>query len=64
VVTRLDLALLEVTGGPRFNFPNGGLFGDKLASFKPYLIADEVGLGWNQYFGGGSRDGISGDRVE
>jgi hypothetical protein len=52
-VTRLDLGLLEVTGGPRFNFPNGGLFGDKLASFKPYLIGDEVGLGWNQYFAAG-----------
>jgi hypothetical protein len=50
-VTRLDLALLEVTGGPRLNFPNGGLLGDKLASFKPYAILDEVGLGWDQYFG-------------
>ena len=49
-VTRLDLSLLEVTGGPRFNFPNGGLVGDKPASVKPYVIGDEVGLGWNQYF--------------
>ena len=31
-----------MTGGPRFNFSNGGLLGDKLASFKPYLIGDEV----------------------
>jgi tetratricopeptide (TPR) repeat protein len=56
LVTRLDLSLLEVTGGPRLNFPNGGLVGDKLASFKPYVILDEVGLGWDQYFnayGGG-----------
>jgi hypothetical protein len=49
-VTRLDLALLEVTGGPRFNFPNGGLIGGEPASVKPYLIVDEVGLGWDQYF--------------
>ena len=49
-VTRLDLALLEVTVGPRFNFPNGGLVGDKHASFRPYGIFDEVGLGWDQYF--------------
>src|SRR5208283_3370548 len=49
-VTRLDLSLLEVTGGPRFNFPNGGLIGGWPASVKPYVIGDEVGLGWNQYF--------------
>lgn len=56
LVTRLDLGLIEVTGGPRFNFPNRGLIGNKLASFRPYVILDEVGLGWNQYFnayGGG-----------
>ena len=53
LVNRLDLALLEVTAGPRFNFPNGGLTGDKPASFHPYAIFDEVGLGWNQYFVGG-----------
>jgi hypothetical protein len=52
-VNRLDLGLLEVTAGPRFNFPNGGVIGDKGASFKPYLIGDEVGLGWNQYFAAG-----------
>jgi hypothetical protein len=50
LVNRLDLALLEVTAGPRFNFPNGGLIGDKPASFRPYAIFDEVGLGWDQYF--------------
>ena len=50
LVNRLDLALLEVTAGPRFNFPNGGLVGVKSASFRPYGIVDEVGLGWDQYF--------------
>src|SRR5271166_339794 len=49
-VSRLDLSLLEVTGGPRFNFPTGGLVGGWPASVKPYVIGDEVGLGWNQYF--------------
>ena len=49
LVTRLDLALLEATVGPRFNFPNGWLI-DKQASFRPYAIFDEVGLGWDQYF--------------
>ncbi len=49
-VDRLDLDLLEVTGGPRLNFPNGGLLGNRLASVKPYVIFDEVGLGENQYF--------------
>src|SRR5205823_7459167 len=50
LVNRLDLGLIEVTAGPRFNFPNGRLTGDKPASFRPYAIFDEVGLGWNQYF--------------
>src|SRR5438105_13826810 len=50
LVNRLDLALLEVTAGPRFDFPNGGLTADKAASFRPYAIFDEVGLGWGQYF--------------
>jgi len=49
LVTRLDLALLEATVGPRFNFPNGWLI-DEQASFRPYAIFDEVGLGWDQYF--------------
>ena len=49
-VSRLDLDLLEVTAGPRINFPNGGLLGNILASVKPYAIADEVGLGEAQYF--------------
>jgi tetratricopeptide (TPR) repeat protein len=49
-VSRLDLDLLEVTAGPRINFPGGGLLGNALASVKPYAIADEVGLGEAQYF--------------
>jgi Tetratricopeptide repeat len=49
-VNRLDLELLEVTAGPRFNFPNGVLFANTLASVKPYAIFDEVGLGEAQYF--------------
>jgi hypothetical protein len=39
-VNRLDLALLEVSVGLRFNFPNGGLVGDKPASFRPFGIFD------------------------
>jgi hypothetical protein len=50
LVSRLDLALIEATAGPRFNFPNGALVGDQPASFRPYGIFDEVGLGWDQYF--------------
>jgi tetratricopeptide (TPR) repeat protein len=49
-VSRLDLGLLELTIGPRINFPNGGLLGDIASSVKPYLIGDEVGLGEAQYF--------------
>ena len=49
-VNRLDLELLELTAGPRFNFPNGGLFTSTPASVKPYAIFDEVGLGEAQYF--------------
>ncbi len=60
-VNRLDLSLIEVTGGPRFNFPNG-LIGAKAASLKPYIIGDEVGLGWNQYFNAGGT-GIEYDEV-
>jgi Tetratricopeptide repeat len=49
-VNRLDLSLLEVTAGPRFNFPNGVLLTNTPASVKPYAIFDEVGLGEAQYF--------------
>ena len=46
---RLDLDFGEVTAGPRLNFPHlaAGVSG---ASFKPYVILNEVGLGENQYF--------------
>jgi hypothetical protein len=60
-VNRLDLSLLEVTGGPRFNFPSG-LIGGQAASLKPYIIGDEVGLGWNQYFAAGGT-GIEYDEI-
>jgi hypothetical protein len=46
---RLDLGFLEVTAGPRFNYPNP-IEGVRSASFKPYAIINEVGLGENQYF--------------
>jgi tetratricopeptide (TPR) repeat protein len=49
-VSHLDLALMELTGGPRLNFPNGAIAGTPPASFRPYAIFDEVGLGWDQYF--------------
>ena len=47
--TRLDLGFLEVNAGPRFNFP-APMDGVRNASFKPYAIVNEVGLGENQYF--------------
>jgi hypothetical protein len=46
---RLDLALGEVTAGPRFNFPDPGLWA-QTATVRPYVILNEVGLGGNQYF--------------
>jgi len=46
---RLDLALGELTAGPRFNFSDPGL-GAQTATTRPYLILNEVGLGGNQYF--------------
>ncbi len=47
--TRLDLDVAELTAGPRFNFPNPLLHVSD-ASLKPYLIANDVALGQNQYF--------------
>jgi len=47
---RLDLDLGEVTAGPRFRFPDLELPAVSSASVKPYAIANEVGLGENQYF--------------
>ena len=48
-IGRLDLALAEVTAGPRFNFTEP-VTGITASSVKPYLILNEVGLGGNQYF--------------
>jgi hypothetical protein len=48
-VTRLDLGLVEATVGPRFNV-NEPVDGVKSASLKPYLIANDVTLGGDQYF--------------
>jgi hypothetical protein len=48
-VNRLDLDLAEATAGPRFNFSEP-LPGVSALSLKPYLIANDVGLGENQYF--------------
>ncbi|HVC51929.1 MAG TPA: tetratricopeptide repeat protein [Stellaceae bacterium] len=48
-VDRLDLAVAELTVGPRFNFVDP-LSWVSSASLKPYLIANDVGLGGNQYF--------------
>jgi len=47
--SRLDLDLLEVTAGPRFNIaaPFDGI---TTSTVKPYAIVNEVGLGWSQYF--------------
>lgn len=47
---RLDLDLLEVTGGPRLRFPDIALPVVRLGTLKPYAIFDEVGLGEHQYF--------------
>lgn len=48
-VTRLDLQLVELTAGPRLNFSQP-LSWVGTASLKPYLIANNVNLGGNQYF--------------
>lgn len=49
VVTRLDLGLVEATAGPRFNFPDP-ISEISIATLKPYLLANDVSLGGNQYF--------------
>ena len=53
--TRLDLDLIEVTAGPRFNVPLQSEV-IRTPTVKPYLIVNEIGLGYAQYFhteGGG-----------
>lgn len=47
---RLDLALAELTVGPRFRFPQLELPNVTDVSVKPYAILNEVGLGEHQYF--------------
>jgi hypothetical protein len=49
-IPHFDLDFGEVTIGPRFRFPNPNLQWVLSATLKPYLIANEVGLGENQYF--------------
>jgi hypothetical protein len=49
-IHHFDLDFGEVTVGPRMRFPNPGLPWVESATLKPYLIANEVGLGENQYF--------------
>jgi len=51
-VGRLDLDFAELTAGPRFRFPELPVPEDVLsaATLKPYVIANEVGLGEQQYF--------------
>lgn len=49
VVNRLDLGLVEATAGPRFNFTEP-LAGVRTLALKPYVIANDVSLGGNQYF--------------
>lgn len=50
MIQHFDLDFAEVTAGPRFRFPNPGVPWVQSATLKPYLIANEVGLGENQYF--------------
>ena len=49
-IHHFDLDFAEVTAGPRFRFPNPNLPGVQSATLKPYVIANEVALGENQYF--------------
>jgi hypothetical protein len=48
IFNNLDLDFGEVTAGPRLRFPQ--LEGAYRASFRPYVILNEVALGENQYF--------------
>lgn len=49
-IDHFDLDFGEVTVGPRLRFPDTGISWVQAATVKPYLIANEVGLGENQYF--------------
>jgi len=46
----LDLAFVEGTVGPRLRYPDLGGTPVQMATVKPYLILNEVGLGEHQYF--------------
>lgn len=61
MIQHFDLDFAEVTAGPRFRFPNPGVPWVESATVKPYLIANEVGLGENQYFAtaGGGLEGTA-----
>jgi tetratricopeptide (TPR) repeat protein len=48
--SRLDLDFAEATFGPRFRYPNLPVPAVTDATFRPYTILNEVGLGENQYF--------------
>jgi hypothetical protein len=48
-VSRLDLGLVELTAGPRFNFIRPMPQVNNV-SIKPYFITNDVTLGGNQYF--------------
>jgi hypothetical protein len=48
-VSRLNLALIEATAGPRFSIPDPGP-SLTAVTLKPYAIANDVSLGDNQYF--------------
>jgi tetratricopeptide (TPR) repeat protein len=50
MIPHFDIDFAEVTAGPRFRFPNPGPSWVESATLKPYLIANEVALGENQYF--------------
>lgn len=44
---RLNVALVEITGGPRFQLGDTGL---GTASWRPYLLANVIGLGDSRYY--------------
>jgi tetratricopeptide repeat protein len=47
---RLDLDLGEITAGPRLRYRDLSIPFVQSATFKPYVIVNEVGLGEEQYF--------------
>jgi len=49
-LNQFDLDLAEINAGPRFRFPDPAVPVVQSATVRPYLIANEVGLGEAQYF--------------